>query len=97
MNLSFNKKEIIDASKYVYSNLKENLNQIYYYEDLEYENVLLRFDKDVKKYLYNFWENNESLQDVAFDFFYNEMSEHLNDFYDFDSILSTLTKKRYLN
>lgn len=97
MQLNFNKSEIIDASKYVYSNLKNQLNDLYYYEDLEYENVLLRFDKDIKNLLYEFWENNESLQDVSFEFFYNEITEHLSDYYDFDGILHTLTRKRRMN
>lgn len=94
----FTNSQVRNASNYVYNNLKKHLDSIYYREELTYEKVLLRFDSEVKEYLYDIYKDNEEYHNTTFENFYDEMSERIIDFKDFDNIVYSLHKRSdYIN
>lgn len=81
-------------SNYVYENLKAQLQILYYFEDLVDEDIILRFDNEIKTLIKEYYDNNESLSDYCFEDFYNTSSEMLSDYNDFNNIIHSLYKKQ---
>lgn len=95
--MKFSNKQIQEASQYVYEKLEDYVSNIYYFEDLQNENLLLRFDSNVKKYLYDYYNDKEYFLNVDFETFYNDMSEEIANQCDYYDIVISLQKNKYLN